>query len=154
MINESRPKECQYVDCGWCYHSKAPKPFGCTGIMCCPFQPKAGGSGICEYCGEQHSNVSLHSAHHCRKNPALAEVFKQIDKELERMILGSKKSTEERFIDDILKVYNHYELALSHEDTQGAFKIVKNDVYYQEWLKESLKNATRTQYNQGLKNNG
>ena len=30
---------------------------------------KCGGRGTCEYCGEMHNNVALHSAHYCSMNP-------------------------------------------------------------------------------------
>lgn len=48
---------------------------------------KAGGGGVCKYCNEYHGNVSLHSAHHCRKNPHLFERFRRLDEELHTKIM-------------------------------------------------------------------
>lgn len=38
------------------------------------------------------------------------------------------------FLDDIIAVYKKHGLALSHEDTQGAFEIVKLDESNIQWL--------------------
>lgn len=41
------------------------------------------------------------------------------------------------FIDDIKEIFQKHDLAIGHEDTGGAFQIVKLDKEYVEWLENA-----------------
>ena len=57
---------------------------------------------------------------------------------LEDNYTQDKTNNQELFINDIIKVYEKYNLSLGHEDTQGAFKIMTGSQKNIDWLKETL----------------
>ena len=54
-----------------------------------------------------------------------------------KIVIDTQK--KESFIDDIVNIYKKYNLSLSHEDTQGAFKIEKYSDENVDWIKEALR---------------
>jgi len=55
------------------------------------------------------------------------------------VIANTDTQKKESFIDDIVKIYKKYNLSLSHEDAQGAFKIEKYSDKNVDWIKETLR---------------
>ena len=55
------------------------------------------------------------------------------------MIANTDTQKKESFIDDIVNIYKKYNLSLSHEDTQGAFKIEKYSDENVDWIREALR---------------
>ncbi|MDQ7062592.1 MAG: hypothetical protein Q9M43_16325 [Sulfurimonas sp.] len=57
-----------------------------------------------------------------------------------KVVLKSTKTIKQKeaFLDELISVYNRYGYSLSHEDTQGGFKIDNLSSENIEWLKESL----------------
>lgn len=45
------------------------------------------------------------------------------------------------FLDDIIRVYQKHDMALSHEDTHGAFVVTELTKYNILWLKEDRKSV-------------
>jgi len=107
---------------------------------------KYGGGARCPYCNEYHGNVVLHSANHCRKNPAIADTLKALDDENYRKILGHmNKSAEDRFLEDIIKVCEMHNMILGHEDNQGAFTIMPLDSGHINWIKMAKRPRSKSE---------
>ena len=59
------------------------------------------------------------------------------EKTWDRIRQLSSKRKVQRFIYDLLLLYEEHGLALSHEDCQGGFEIVKLDDTYVDWMLEA-----------------
>lgn len=46
--------------------------------------------------------------------------------------------TPQKFIEEVIKLSKQYGYSISHEDFQGAFKIVKHGECYSEWFRDAL----------------
>ncbi|MFW5962318.1 MAG: hypothetical protein ACOCQR_01765 [bacterium] len=59
------------------------------------------------------------------------------------------KDKTETFLKEILKIYEKYNLSLSHEDSQGAFIIEKYKKENAAWLKNAIDKTKKEKLRKG-----
>lgn len=88
---------------------------------------KAGGSGVCKFCGEAWPNVAFHSSNKCRKNPDLADMFKKLDEENRRKIMGEfdDATTDPTFLNELIDFCNKHDVVLHRDESTRMFRFVR-----------------------------
>ena len=95
-----------------------------------------------------HGEIGVHDT--ITGDIVVSEIQKWIDVKnipLSVVLSIGEMQNRESFIDDIITVYKRYNLSLSHEDTQGAFKIERLNDENVAWLKEAQYNNIDTKRN-------